>query len=76
MKPRSLILLAHEPRPALQEQLLRALAALTLAVLLRHRPFFEGMSQSSSQTEIGSLNSKGSLGKDTTNPVSTTVAVG
>uniref|UniRef100_A0A7N6BQ24 Phosphofurin acidic cluster sorting protein 1 n=1 Tax=Anabas testudineus TaxID=64144 RepID=A0A7N6BQ24_ANATE len=28
------------------------------------RPFFEGMSQSSSQTEIGSLNSKGSLGKD------------
>nr|XP_057925332.1 phosphofurin acidic cluster sorting protein 1-like isoform X1 [Doryrhamphus excisus] len=29
------------------------------------RPFFEGMSQSSSQTEIGSLNSKGSLGRDT-----------
>ena len=29
------------------------------------------MSQSSSQTEIGSLNSKGSLGKDTTSPVST-----
>ncbi|KAK6477704.1 phosphofurin acidic cluster sorting protein 1-like [Huso huso] len=35
------------------------------------KPFFEGMSQSSSQTEIGSLNSKGSLGKDTTSPVST-----
>nr|XP_042093585.1 phosphofurin acidic cluster sorting protein 1 isoform X3 [Ovis aries] len=33
------------------------------------RPFFEGMSQSSSQTEIGSLNSKGSLGKDTTSPM-------
>ncbi|CAL8325794.1 unnamed protein product [Lota lota] len=30
------------------------------------RPFFEGMSQSSSQTEIGSLNSKGSLGRDGT----------
>ncbi|XP_051574492.1 phosphofurin acidic cluster sorting protein 1-like isoform X1 [Myxocyprinus asiaticus] len=28
------------------------------------RPFFEGMSQSSSQTEIGSLNSKGSLSRD------------
>uniref|UniRef100_A0A670JV43 Phosphofurin acidic cluster sorting protein 1 n=1 Tax=Podarcis muralis TaxID=64176 RepID=A0A670JV43_PODMU len=34
------------------------------------KPFFEGMSQSSSQTEIGSLNSKGSLGKDATSPVS------
>uniref|UniRef100_A0A8D0CV59 Phosphofurin acidic cluster sorting protein 1 n=1 Tax=Sander lucioperca TaxID=283035 RepID=A0A8D0CV59_SANLU len=34
------------------------------------RPFFEGMSQSSSQTEIGSLNSKGSLGRDTFSPVS------
>ncbi|KAM6434750.1 phosphofurin acidic cluster sorting protein 1 isoform 2-T2 [Liasis olivaceus] len=33
------------------------------------KPFFEGMSQSSSQTEIGSLNSKGSLGKDTTSPI-------
>uniref|UniRef100_A0A4W6DAP4 Phosphofurin acidic cluster sorting protein 1 n=1 Tax=Lates calcarifer TaxID=8187 RepID=A0A4W6DAP4_LATCA len=33
------------------------------------RPFFEGMSQSSSQTEIGSLNSKGSLGRDTFSPV-------
>ncbi|XP_056657281.1 phosphofurin acidic cluster sorting protein 1 isoform X2 [Monodelphis domestica] len=32
------------------------------------KPFFEGMSQSSSQTEIGSLNSKGSLGKDATSP--------
>ncbi|XP_071315237.1 phosphofurin acidic cluster sorting protein 1 isoform X1 [Trachinotus anak] len=32
------------------------------------RPFFEGMSQSSSQTEIGSLNSKGSLGRDTFSP--------
>uniref|UniRef100_A0A8C2ZE80 Phosphofurin acidic cluster sorting protein 1 n=1 Tax=Cyclopterus lumpus TaxID=8103 RepID=A0A8C2ZE80_CYCLU len=32
------------------------------------RPFFEGMSQSSSQTEIGSLNSKGSLGRDTLSP--------
>ncbi|XP_059380322.1 phosphofurin acidic cluster sorting protein 1-like [Carassius carassius] len=28
------------------------------------RPFFEGMSQSSSQTEIGSLNSKGSLSRE------------
>lgn len=34
------------------------------------------MSQSSSQTEIGSLNSKGSLGKDTTSPVSMAKAVG
>ena len=49
---------------------------LTLAVLLYHRPFFEGMSQSSSQTEIGSLNSKGSLGKDTTSPVSKTNGYG
>lgn len=49
---------------------------LTLAVLLCHRPFFEGMSQSSSQTEIGSLNSKGSLGKDTTSPVSKTNGCG
>ncbi|XP_069036542.1 phosphofurin acidic cluster sorting protein 1 isoform X2 [Lepisosteus oculatus] len=32
------------------------------------RPFFEGMSQSSSQTEIGSLNSKGSLSRDTFSP--------
>ncbi|CAL1590292.1 unnamed protein product [Knipowitschia caucasica] len=32
------------------------------------RPFFEGMSQSSSQTEIGSLNSKGSLGRDALSP--------
>ncbi|XP_015685132.2 phosphofurin acidic cluster sorting protein 1-like, partial [Protobothrops mucrosquamatus] len=32
-------------------------------------PFFEGMSQSSSQTEIGSLNSKGSLGKDASSPI-------
>ncbi|XP_032355192.1 phosphofurin acidic cluster sorting protein 1 isoform X1 [Etheostoma spectabile] len=32
------------------------------------RPFFEGMSQSSSQTEIGSLNSKCSLGRDTFSP--------
>uniref|UniRef100_A0A3Q3H092 Phosphofurin acidic cluster sorting protein 1 n=1 Tax=Labrus bergylta TaxID=56723 RepID=A0A3Q3H092_9LABR len=32
------------------------------------RPYFEGMSQSSSQTEIGSLNSKGSLGRDTFSP--------
>ncbi|XP_035462018.1 phosphofurin acidic cluster sorting protein 1 isoform X3 [Scophthalmus maximus] len=32
------------------------------------RPFFEGMSQSSSQTEIGSLNSKGSLGRDPFSP--------
>lgn len=37
---------------------------------LPNRPFFEGMSQSSSQTEIGSLNSKGSLGRDTFSPVS------
>ncbi|KAL7978127.1 hypothetical protein Chor_005114 [Crotalus horridus] len=33
------------------------------------KPFFEGMSQSSSQTEIGSLNSKGSLGKDASSPI-------
>ncbi|XP_031756559.1 phosphofurin acidic cluster sorting protein 1 isoform X2 [Xenopus tropicalis] len=32
------------------------------------RPFFEGVSQSSSQTEIGSLNSKGSQGKDINSP--------
>uniref|UniRef100_A0A8B9GQH2 Phosphofurin acidic cluster sorting protein 1 n=1 Tax=Astyanax mexicanus TaxID=7994 RepID=A0A8B9GQH2_ASTMX len=32
------------------------------------RPFFEGMSQSSSQTEIGSLNSKGSLTRDPFSP--------
>ncbi|GAA6066524.1 phosphofurin acidic cluster sorting protein 1 isoform X2, partial [Tachysurus ichikawai] len=31
-------------------------------------PFFEGMSQSSSQTEIGSLNSKGSLTRDPFSP--------
>ncbi|XP_069500991.1 phosphofurin acidic cluster sorting protein 1 isoform X3 [Ambystoma mexicanum] len=35
------------------------------------KPFFEGMSQSSSQTEIGSLNSKGSQGKDVTSPMET-----
>uniref|UniRef100_A0A8C1X4P0 Phosphofurin acidic cluster sorting protein 1 n=1 Tax=Cyprinus carpio TaxID=7962 RepID=A0A8C1X4P0_CYPCA len=35
------------------------------------RPFFEGMSQSSSQTEIGSLNSKGSLSRETFSLVST-----
>uniref|UniRef100_A0A3Q1HIP8 Phosphofurin acidic cluster sorting protein 1 n=1 Tax=Anabas testudineus TaxID=64144 RepID=A0A3Q1HIP8_ANATE len=39
------------------------------------RPFFEGMSQSSSQTEIGSLNSKGSLGRDTFSPVSPCITV-
>uniref|UniRef100_A0A9J8B6J9 Phosphofurin acidic cluster sorting protein 1 n=1 Tax=Cyprinus carpio carpio TaxID=630221 RepID=A0A9J8B6J9_CYPCA len=38
------------------------------------RPFFEGMSQSSSQTEIGSLNSKGSLSRDPFSLVSTTTA--
>ncbi|KAI4897381.1 hypothetical protein NFI96_024497 [Prochilodus magdalenae] len=32
-------------------------------------PFFEGMSQSSSQTEFGSLNSRCSLGKDTLSPL-------
>ncbi|XP_041037983.1 phosphofurin acidic cluster sorting protein 1-like, partial [Carcharodon carcharias] len=32
------------------------------------KPFFEGMSQSSSQTEIGSLNSKGSLNKELGSP--------
>ncbi|XP_063294330.1 phosphofurin acidic cluster sorting protein 1 [Pelobates fuscus] len=32
------------------------------------RPFFEGVSQSSSQTEIGSLNSKGSQGRDVSSP--------
>ncbi|XP_061462588.1 phosphofurin acidic cluster sorting protein 1 isoform X3 [Rhineura floridana] len=37
------------------------------------KPFFEGMSQSSSQTEIGSLNSKGSLGKDATSPVEASI---
>ncbi|XP_043826881.1 phosphofurin acidic cluster sorting protein 1 isoform X1 [Dromiciops gliroides] len=36
------------------------------------KPFFEGMSQSSSQTEIGSLNSKGSLGKDAASPMELT----
>ncbi|XP_072495258.1 phosphofurin acidic cluster sorting protein 1 isoform X2 [Notamacropus eugenii] len=36
------------------------------------KPFFEGMSQSSSQTEIGSLNSKGSLGKDASSPMELT----
>lgn len=40
------------------------------------RPFFEGMSQSSSQTEIGSLNSKGSLGRETFSPVSSWDSVG
>uniref|UniRef100_A0A8C7MZA2 Phosphofurin acidic cluster sorting protein 1 n=1 Tax=Oncorhynchus kisutch TaxID=8019 RepID=A0A8C7MZA2_ONCKI len=35
------------------------------------RPFFEGMSQSSSQTEFGSLNSRCSLPRDTLSPVST-----
>uniref|UniRef100_A0A8C1NJ68 Phosphofurin acidic cluster sorting protein 1 n=1 Tax=Cyprinus carpio TaxID=7962 RepID=A0A8C1NJ68_CYPCA len=35
------------------------------------RPFFEGMSQSSSQTEIGSLNSKGSLSREPFSLVST-----
>uniref|UniRef100_A0A4W5PX01 Phosphofurin acidic cluster sorting protein 1a n=2 Tax=Hucho hucho TaxID=62062 RepID=A0A4W5PX01_9TELE len=34
------------------------------------RPFFEGMSQSSSQTEFGSLNSRCSLPRDTLSPVS------
>uniref|UniRef100_A0A671RFN9 Phosphofurin acidic cluster sorting protein 1-like n=1 Tax=Sinocyclocheilus anshuiensis TaxID=1608454 RepID=A0A671RFN9_9TELE len=38
------------------------------------RPFFEGMSQSSSQTEIGSLNSKGSLSREPFSPVSTDTA--
>ncbi|KYO26364.1 phosphofurin acidic cluster sorting protein 2 isoform A [Alligator mississippiensis] len=33
------------------------------------KPFFEGMSQSSSQTEIGSLNSKGSLGREAGSPM-------
>ncbi|XP_067328556.1 phosphofurin acidic cluster sorting protein 1 isoform X1 [Anolis sagrei] len=37
------------------------------------KPFFEGMSQSSSQTEIGSLNSKGSLGKDATSPMEVSI---
>uniref|UniRef100_A0A8C9VCK7 Phosphofurin acidic cluster sorting protein 1a n=1 Tax=Scleropages formosus TaxID=113540 RepID=A0A8C9VCK7_SCLFO len=32
------------------------------------KPFFEGMSQSSSQTEFGSLNSKGSLSRDNFSP--------
>uniref|UniRef100_A0A3P9N323 Phosphofurin acidic cluster sorting protein 1 n=1 Tax=Poecilia reticulata TaxID=8081 RepID=A0A3P9N323_POERE len=36
-----------------------------------HQNPSSGMSQSSSQTEIGSLNSKGSLGRDTFSPVST-----
>uniref|UniRef100_A0AAR2IUD0 Phosphofurin acidic cluster sorting protein 1 n=2 Tax=Pygocentrus nattereri TaxID=42514 RepID=A0AAR2IUD0_PYGNA len=35
-------------------------------------PFFEGLSQSSSQTEFGSLNSRCSLVKDTLSPVSFT----
>ncbi|XP_067877602.1 phosphofurin acidic cluster sorting protein 1-like isoform X2 [Heterodontus francisci] len=33
------------------------------------KPFFEGMSQSSSQTEMGSLNSKGSLSKELASPL-------
>ncbi|KAG7484934.1 hypothetical protein MATL_G00055490 [Megalops atlanticus] len=33
------------------------------------KPFFEGVSQSSSQTEFGSLNSKGSLSRDNFSPV-------
>ncbi|XP_072407256.1 phosphofurin acidic cluster sorting protein 1-like [Chiloscyllium punctatum] len=33
------------------------------------KPFFEGVSQSSSQTEIGSLNSKGSLSKELSSPL-------
>uniref|UniRef100_A0A8C7ZK49 Phosphofurin acidic cluster sorting protein 1 n=1 Tax=Oryzias sinensis TaxID=183150 RepID=A0A8C7ZK49_9TELE len=37
------------------------------------RPFFEGMSQSSSQTEFGSLNSRGSLGRDAFSPVRSTL---
>uniref|UniRef100_A0A3B3DRR7 Phosphofurin acidic cluster sorting protein 1 n=1 Tax=Oryzias melastigma TaxID=30732 RepID=A0A3B3DRR7_ORYME len=37
------------------------------------RPFFEGMSQSSSQTEFGSLNSRGSLGRDAFSPVSSSL---
>uniref|UniRef100_A0A6Q2ZPQ1 Phosphofurin acidic cluster sorting protein 1 n=1 Tax=Esox lucius TaxID=8010 RepID=A0A6Q2ZPQ1_ESOLU len=36
------------------------------------RPFFEGVSQSSSQTEFGSLNSRCSLSRDTLSPVSGT----
>ncbi|XP_055487519.1 phosphofurin acidic cluster sorting protein 1-like, partial [Leucoraja erinacea] len=36
------------------------------------KPFFEGMSQSSSQTEFGSLNSKGSLSKELTSPLEAT----
>uniref|UniRef100_A0A673Y175 Phosphofurin acidic cluster sorting protein 1a n=1 Tax=Salmo trutta TaxID=8032 RepID=A0A673Y175_SALTR len=40
------------------------------------RPFFEGMSQSSSQTEFGSLNSRCSLPRDTLSPVSTVHGAG
>ncbi|XP_051901088.1 phosphofurin acidic cluster sorting protein 1-like isoform X3 [Pristis pectinata] len=36
------------------------------------KPFFEGMSQSSSQTEFGSLNSKGSLSKELASPLEAT----
>ncbi|KAM9301643.1 phosphofurin acidic cluster sorting protein 1 [Gastrophryne carolinensis] len=39
------------------------------------RPFFEGVSQSSSQTEIGSLNSKGSQGRDISSPGDVSVEV-
>ncbi|XP_073461265.1 phosphofurin acidic cluster sorting protein 1 isoform X1 [Aquarana catesbeiana] len=39
------------------------------------RPFFEGVSQSSSQTEIGSLNSKGSQGRDINSPGDLSVEV-
>ncbi|XP_053305330.1 phosphofurin acidic cluster sorting protein 1 isoform X2 [Spea bombifrons] len=39
------------------------------------RPFFEGVSQSSSQTEIGSLNSKGSQGRDISSPGDVTAEV-
>lgn len=69
-KPKLLICLEHWLRSGLVHCLSELQSPLTPAVLLCCRPFFEGMSQSSSQTEIGSLNSKGSLGKDTTSPVS------
>ncbi|XP_069750221.1 phosphofurin acidic cluster sorting protein 1-like [Narcine bancroftii] len=38
------------------------------------KPFFEGMSQSSSQTEFGSLNSKGSLNKELSSPLEATLS--
>ncbi|EQB77699.1 phosphofurin acidic cluster sorting protein 1-like protein [Camelus ferus] len=57
------------PKPKLKDSWFLTLVEPPAVWIKMIVPFFEGMSQSSSQTEIGSLNSKGSLGKDTTSPV-------